>query len=39
MRKNKDKICESTESVFRVLEYKEYPNMQVRKLTANEIQK
>lgn len=38
LRKNKDKTCETMEPVFRMEEYKEYPNTQVRKLTADEMQ-
>ena len=37
--KNKDKTCETMSPVFRVEEYKEYPNTQIRKLTSDEIQK
>ena len=37
LKKNKDKTCEMMFPVFRVEEYKEYPNTQVRKLTADEI--
>lgn len=39
LRKNKDKICDAMEPAFRVEEYKEYPNTQVRKLTADKMQK
>lgn len=39
LRKNKDKTCETIFPVFRVEEYKEYPNTQIRKLTFDEIQK
>ena len=39
LRKNKDKICDLSEPVFRVEKYKEYPNTQIRKLTTDEIQK
>lgn len=39
LRKNKDKICESMAPVFMVGEYKEYANTQVRKLTADEIER
>lgn len=39
LRKNKDKICNAMEPAFRVEEYKEYPNTQVRKLTADKIKK
>lgn len=39
LRKNKDKTCETMEPVFRMEEYKEYPNTQARKLTADEMQK
>ena len=37
--KNLEKICNAMEPAFRVEEYKEYPNTQVRKLTADKIQK
>lgn len=39
LRKNKDKICETMSPIFRVEEYNEYSNTQVRKLTFDEIQK
>ena len=39
LRKNKDKTCESMSPVFRVEEYEEHPNTQIRKLTSDEIQK
>ena len=39
LKKNKDKTCEMMFPVFRVEEYKEYPNTQIRKLTFVEIQK
>lgn len=39
LRKNKDKICDLSEPVFRVEKYKEYPNTQIKKLTTDEIQK
>ena len=39
LRKNKDKTCETMAPVFRVEEYKEYSNTQIRKLTLDEIQK
>ena len=38
LRKNKDKICETMSPIFRVEEYNEYSNTQVRKLTFDEIQ-
>ncbi|MDB8656629.1 hypothetical protein [Streptococcus anginosus] len=37
LKKNKDKICPLFAPVFIVPEYKEYPNTEVRKLTADEI--
>lgn len=37
--KNKGKACETMKPVFSIKEYKEYPNTQVRKLTADEIKK
>ncbi len=37
--KNKDKSCEKMAPVFRVEEYKAYPNTQIRKLTKDEVQK
>jgi hypothetical protein len=39
LKRNKDKNCEDMKPVFRVEEYKEYPNTQVRKLTSDEVQK
>lgn len=36
--KNKGKVCETMKSVVSVNEYKEYPNAQVRKLTAEEVE-
>lgn len=39
LQKNKDKICETMAPVFIMGEYMEYPNTQVRKLTADEIVK
>lgn len=39
LKKNKDKTWETMFPVFRVEEYKEYPNTQIRKLTFVEIQK
>ena len=38
LKKNKGKKCESMEPVFAVNEFKEYPNTQIRKLNADEIQ-
>lgn len=37
LKKNKDKTCPLLAPVFTVHEYKEYPNTEVRKLTADEI--
>ena len=39
LKKNKDKKCSRMSPVFRVEEYKEYPQTQVRKLTSDEIEK
>lgn len=39
LKKNKRKTCNSMTPVFRVEEYREYPNTQIRKLTSDEIQK
>jgi len=39
LKKNKGKMCKNMSAIFRVKEYMEYPNTQIRKLTANEIQK
>lgn len=39
LKKNKGKMCKSMSSIFSIKEYVEYPNTQIRKLTANEIQK
>lgn len=39
LKKNKKKIYEKMEPIFKVEEYKEYPDTQVRKLTFDEIQK
>ena len=39
LKKNKGKNCNGMAPVFRVEEYKEYPNTQIRKLTSDEIQK
>ena len=38
LKKNTGKKCESMEPVFAVSEFKEYPNTQIRKLNADEIQ-
>lgn len=38
LNKNKGKICEKMASVFSVEEYQEFPNTQVRKLTAEEVE-
>lgn len=39
LKKNKGKTCKDREPVFIMEEYREYANTQVRKLTADEIQK
>ena len=39
LKKNKEKICKKMEPVFKVEEYKEYTDTQVKKLTFDEIQK
>lgn len=39
LKKNKRKTCNSMTPVFRVEEYREYPNTQIRKLTSDEIKK
>ena len=39
LKKSKGKTCNSMTPVFRVEEYREYPNTQIRKLTSEEIQK
>lgn len=39
LKKNKDKICEKMAHDFIVEKYKEYPNLEVRKLTSKEIEK
>lgn len=39
LKKNKGKKCETMEPIFCVKEYKEYANTQVRKLTAEEVEK
>lgn len=39
LKKNKGKTCKSMNPIFSVTEYVEYPNTQIRKLTAKEIQK
>lgn len=38
LKKNKGKTCEKMASVFSVEEYQEFPNAQVRKLTAEEVE-
>ena len=38
LKKNKGKTCEKVASVFSVEEYQEFPNTQVRKLTAEEVE-
>ena len=39
LKKNKGKTCKDMEPVFRMQEYREYANTQIRKLTPDEIQK
>lgn len=39
LKKNKDKTCKDMKPVFIIEEYREYANMQVRRLTSDEIQK
>lgn len=39
LKKNKSKACEKMNPIFKVEEYKEYPNTQVRNLTSQEIEK
>ena len=38
LKKNKGKTCEKMASIFSVEEYQEFPNTQVRKLTAEEVE-
>ena len=38
LKKNKGKTCEKMASVFSVEKYQEFPNTQVRKLTAEEVE-
>lgn len=38
LKKNKEKTCEKMASVFSVEKYQEFPNTQVRKLTAEEVE-
>ena len=38
LKKNKGKTCEKMASVFSAEEYQEFPNTQVRKLTAEEVE-
>ena len=38
LKKNKGKTCEKMGSVFSVEKYQEFPNTQVRKLTAEEVE-
>ena len=38
LKKNKGKTCEKMVSVFSVEKYQEFPNTQVRKLTAEEVE-
>lgn len=37
--KNKDRSCEKMSPIFKVGEYREYPNTEVRKLTEGEIKR
>ena len=39
MKKNKDKSCNGMAPVFRQKEYHEFPGTQVRKMTAEEIER
>lgn len=39
LKKNKNKSCTAAEPVFQVPEYREFPNTQIRRLTAAEIEK
>jgi len=39
LKKNKDKVCKNIAPIFFVEQYKEYSNTEVRKLTAEEIEK
>ncbi|MDR2976201.1 MAG: hypothetical protein LBV19_02665 [Streptococcaceae bacterium] len=39
LHKNKDKFCENTAPVFSVGEYREFENTEVRKVSADEIEK
>lgn len=39
LKKNKDKVCESIAPIFFIEQYEEYSNTEVRKLTAEEIEK
>ena len=38
LQKNRDKICRCMKPIFKVAEYKEYANTQVRKLTFDEVE-
>ena len=39
LKKNKDKVCENIAPIFFIEQYEEYSNTEVRKLTAEEIEK
>ena len=39
LKKNKGKTCEKMEPVFKLEEYREYPNTEVRRLSPDEIKK
>lgn len=38
LKKNQGKVCEGGNPIFRMAEYREYPNTQVRRLTSDEIE-
>ena len=39
LKKNKGKTCEKMKPVFKLEEYREYPNTEVRRLSPDEIKK
>ncbi|MDE6762657.1 MAG: hypothetical protein K2J73_03130 [Oscillospiraceae bacterium] len=39
LKKNREKSCEKMSSIFEIVEYREHPDTQVRKLTEDEIKK
>lgn len=39
LNKNKNKICEKMNPIFKVEEYREYPNTKVKRLSKLEIEK